>query len=87
MGQLNVTHADVQPAASMGQFRAIPPWPGYPNRLEQVTPEQSAYLGHRYGIDTPRYVTLSGWGELIPVTEQDIAEGVWPLLEVLPITV
>lgn len=57
------------------------PWPGYPF-AGTLTPREAINHGHRFGIDTPYYATFTGFGEVIPLTTQDVEEGAWPVLEI-----
>lgn len=41
-------------------------YPGYPDD-RRLTAQEALWVGDVYGVDTPRYVTPSGWGELIDV--------------------
>lgn len=64
----NVTHAPiVSPVASGGVKGQRPlPYPGYPDDT-RLTARERLWWGRRFGIDTPYYVTPSGFGELIPL--------------------
>lgn len=84
MPELNVEQPVIRsPAQTSGVRGQRPlPWPGYPDDGRLTVREM--LRGPLFGTDTPYYVTLSGFGELIPLSEG--IQGVSPVLTYYPAT-
>jgi hypothetical protein len=58
-------------------------------RLEEMTPREVAWDGHRFAIDTPYFATFLGWGEVAPLYGYDALEALafneTPVVLVVPI--
>lgn len=64
-----VRHAPiVSPAGGSSQVPGQRPfdWPGYPDS-GRLSARERLWWGHRFGIDTPYFVTPSGFGEFLPL--------------------